>query len=138
MTKKFILDKEINLKDYDFLKTGVYAENLTNIIKNTENDRVFTIGLFGNWVTGKSSIVETSKQDFDQSRIKFVTYDAWQYANDSFRRMFLRKLREELKYDETDLMKKFYENESMDVGNKYELSPSRLGMILGAEIILLV
>jgi hypothetical protein len=52
--------------------------------------------------------------------MKFVTYDAWQYVNDSFRRMFLLKLREELKYEETDLMKKFYENESTDIGETYK------------------
>ncbi|GHV15187.1 hypothetical protein AGMMS49938_12790 [Fibrobacterales bacterium] len=110
---------------------------MINIIKISEPNRVFTVGLFGNWGTGKSSIIETSKQDFDQQKIKFITYDAWQYVNDSFRRMFLRKLREDLKYEETDLMKKFYENESTDVGNKYQLSPTRLAFILGGLILFL-
>jgi len=36
--------------------------------------------------------------------------------------MFLRKLREELKYEETDLMKRFYENESTDVGETYKFN----------------
>lgn len=122
MNRKFILDKEVNLNDCDYLKTKVYSDNLTSIINNTDADKVFTIGLFGSWGTGKSSIIETSKQDFDQTKTKFITYDAWQYVNDSFRRMFLRKLREDLKYEETDLMKKFYENESIDVGDKYRIS----------------
>jgi len=134
---KFILDKEIDLNECDYLKTKVYADNLTNVIKNTDKDKVFTIGLFGSWGTGKSSIVKTSKKDFDQTKIKFITYDAWQYVNDSFRRMFLRKLRKDLKYDETDLMKKFYENESTDIGNKYQLSSTRLGFIIGGLVLLL-
>jgi len=137
MNHKFIIDKEINLNERDYLKTKVYADNLTEIIKNTEPNKVFTVGLFGSWGTGKSSIIETSKQDFDQTKTKFITYDAWQYVNDSFRRMFLRKLREDLKYEETDLMKKFYENESIDTGNKYQLSPTRLVFILGGLILLL-
>jgi hypothetical protein len=137
MKNKFIIDKEINLNETDFLKTKIYADNLTKIINNSELNKVFTIGLFGNWGTGKSSIIETSKQYFDQQKIKFITYDAWQYVNDSFRRMFLRKLRKDLKCDETDLMKKFYENESTDVGNKYQLSPTRLVFILGGLCLLL-
>lgn len=140
MQNKFIIDQEINLNDFDFLKTKVYADNLTKIIKNTEPNKVFTIGLFGNWGTGKSSIVKTSQEQIekDNKNIKFVTYDAWQYVNDSFRRMFLRKLREELKYEETDLMKKFYQNEAMDVGSKYQLSKTRLTWILIALIIILL
>lgn len=137
MERKFIIDKEINLNDYDYLRTKIYADNLTKIIDNTDKDKVFTIGLFGNWGTGKSSIIETSKNDFDQEKIKFITYDAWQYVNDSFRRMFLKKIREDLNYEETELLKKFYVNESTDVGNKYRLSSKRLSFILIGLIFLL-
>lgn len=137
MKNNFIVDQEINLNEGDFLKTKIYADNLTKIIKKSEPNKVFTIGLFGNWGTGKSSIVKTSQQDFDEKKVKFITYDAWQYVNDSFRRMFLRKLREDLQYEETDLMKKFYENESTDIGNKYQLSSTRLSFILGTLVLLL-
>ncbi len=122
MKNKFIIDKEINLNESDFLKTKIYADNLSKIINNAESNKVFTIGLFGNWGTGKSSIIKTCQQDFVGKNVKFVTYDAWQYVNDSFRRMFLLKLREELKYKETDLMKKFYENESTDIGETYKFN----------------
>lgn len=137
MDRKFIIDKEINLNECDFLKTKVYADNLTKVIKNTDTNKVFTIGVFGSWGTGKSSIIETSKQDFDHKKVKFITYDAWQYVNDSFRRMFLRKLRENLKSEETDLKRMFYENESTDIGYKYELSRKRLGIMFGAWILLM-
>ena len=63
-------------------------------------------------------------------QVKFVTYDAWQYSNDSFRRMFLRTLSKELNYSETDFMKRFYENESMDVDNRFKLSSDRVSLIL--------
>src|SRR5690554_3180825 len=136
MRCNFIVDQEIDLNQNDFLKTKTYADNLTKIINNSESNKVFTIGLFGSWGTGKSSIVKTSEQDFDSKKVKFITYDAWQYVNDSFRRMFLRKLREDLKYEETDLMKRFYENESTEVGNKYQLSSGGLSVILGALVLL--
>ncbi len=138
MKDKFIIDKEINLNEDDFLNTKIYSDNLTKIIRNTEPNKVFTIGLFGKWGTGKSSIINTSEQDFkDKNKIKFIKYDAWQYINDSFRRMFLLKLREELQYDETPEMKRFYENESTDIGSKYKLSPAGIGYILGALIIII-
>ncbi|MGL5563601.1 MAG: KAP family P-loop NTPase fold protein [Tannerellaceae bacterium] len=140
MIRQFIEDKEILLsKDSDLLKTKTYADTLTKLINNTPHNKAFTIGLFGNWGTGKSSIVETSKLELEQqnSKIKFITYDAWKYCNDSFRRMFLLKLREELHYEETELMKKFYSNESTDIGNKYQLSPTRLSFVLGALILLI-
>lgn len=135
MKNKFIVDEEINLNESDFLKTKIYADNLTKIIQNAEPNKVFTIGLFGNWGTGKSSIVKTSEKDFDEKEVRFITYDAWQYVNDSFRRMFLRKLREDLRYEESDLMRKFYENESTDLGNKYQLSSTRLAIIIGGLIL---
>jgi hypothetical protein len=137
MQNKFIIDKEINLNESDFLKTKIYADNLSKIIKNSGRNKVFTVGLFGNWGTGKSSIIKTSQLDFDDKKIKFIKYDAWQYVNDSFRRMFLLRLREDLNYEETDLMKKFYENESLDIGNKYKLSSTRLVFVLSGLILLL-
>jgi len=120
--RKLIIDEEVDLNNCDFLKTKVYSDNLTEIIKNTPVDKVFTIGVFGKWGTGKSSIINTCKNDFNENEVKFVIYDAWQYCNDSFRRMFLRKLKDDLKYEEKDLMKKFYENESIDVGETYKFN----------------
>ncbi|HLP36951.1 KAP family P-loop NTPase fold protein [Lacibacter sp.] len=135
MKRKFIIDKEVNLKESDFLQTKTYSDNLKRVIENTEDNKVFTIGLFGSWGSGKSSIIETASKEFDQKKVKFINYDAWQYANDSFRRMFLRRVRKELGLDETELMKKFYENESTDIGNKYQLSTTRLLWILGGVLL---
>jgi len=120
--QNFIVDKEIDLNEYDFLKTKIYSDSLTQVINSANEKKVFTIGLFGNWGTGKSSIVKTSEKDFNEKKVKFITYDAWQYCNDSFRRMFLRKLKDDLKYEETDLMKNFYENESIDTGESYKFN----------------
>ena len=141
MMRPFIIDKEILLsEENDLLKTRIYANTLIKLINNTPPDKVFTIGLFGNWGTGKSSIIETAKQELetDNPKIKFITYDAWKYSNDSFRRMFLLKLREELHFEETDLMKKFYANETTDIGRKYQLSSTRLVQILIGLVFLIL
>ncbi len=135
MNRKFIIDKEINLNESDFLQTKHYADNLTRVIKNTEADKVFTIGLFGSWGTGKSSIIKTSKKEIEalnDVKVKFITYDAWQYANDSFRRMFLRQIRKDLCFDETQIMTRFYQNESADIDNKFNLSTTKVAWVLAA------
>lgn len=141
MNRKFIIDKEVNLLNEDFLETKHYSNNLTRVIRNTEEGKVFTIGLFGSWGSGKSSIIETTKKEIEETKednTKFIVYDAWQYANDSFRRMFLRKIRKELGFEETELLKKFYENESADISNKLQLSTSKLATTLTCFIAVMI
>ena len=97
--KAFIQDNERVLNSSnDLLKTGVYAENLVKVIENTPKNKVFTIGVFGGWGTGKSSIIRTAQETIEakHNKVRFITYDAWKYANDSFRRMFLLKVQQEL------------------------------------------
>ena len=87
MNRQFIPDREIVLsKDTDLLNTSTYANNLMNLIKQAPKGQVFNIGLFGTWGSGKSSIIATAKDRLTSKdpKIKFITYDAWKYANDSF------------------------------------------------------
>ena len=129
---RYIEDKEISLQEKDYLNTSMYADSLKKIIDSLSGNKSYTVGLFGGWGTGKSSIINTVKElyKYEKNRdIAFVTYDAWQYVNDSFRRMFLLKMRQELKYDQTDLMKKFYVNESQKVDYRYVFSLKKLAVI---------
>lgn len=118
MIRAFIPDKEINLLgESDLLKTKVYADNLEKIINNTPSKEVFTIGLFGGWGTGKSSIINTCKdviENQSKKKVKFIIYDAWKYSNDSFRRMFLLKLQQELKMNQSPEMQRFYQSETAE------------------------
>lgn len=84
MLRPFIPDKEITLsQDNDLLKTGVYAENLASVINATPKNEVTTIGVFGSWGTGKSSVFRTASDEVKKgnSKVKFITYDAWKYSN---------------------------------------------------------
>lgn len=123
--KPFIKDNERVLDaTSDLLKTGVYAANLEKVIENTPRDSVFTIGLFGSWGTGKSSIIRTVQKNIEGKHedVKFITYDAWKYANDSFRRMFLLKVQQELKMPQTQEMSRFYQSETTEAEPKLALS----------------
>lgn len=114
---KFISDKEINLLDNDAFNGKQYVEVLADAILSAPNDECFTIGLFGEWGSGKSSIVRTVDDKLcmpKQSRIKFIHYDAWKYTNDSFRRTFLLKMQEDLGFEGKEAFENFYKSRSTD------------------------
>ena len=132
----FIEDKEIGLtEENDILETKRYAESLKETILNAPTP--FNIGLYGEWGSGKSSIIKTVQTQLEsnqEEKIKFVVYDAWKYANDSFRRMFLKTLQEQLKFDGTDLFESFYRNKTQDT----EINPKLNYESLGITIVLLI
>ena len=122
---KFIPDKELLLykrekgeESNDLLNTLPYVDALEQCINRIPEEDGFTIGLYGEWGSGKSSILTTLKEqlikDKDNS-FKFVTYDAWKYSQDSFRRMFLLELQTQLGVNRSELMDRFYDNINEDV-----------------------
>lgn len=137
--KPFILDNEIVLNAAnDLLKTSIYAENLVDVIENTPKDKVFTIGVFGGWGTGKSSIIKTAQDTIERThkKVKFITYDAWKYANDSFRRMFLLKIQNELGLIPTEEMNRFYQSEVDEAEPKTKLSAKGIAIAVGVVLII--
>ncbi|MFW2525013.1 P-loop NTPase fold protein [Aliarcobacter butzleri] len=132
----FILDEEIGLtEENDILETKRYANSLKEIILNAPTP--FNIGLYGEWGSGKSSIIKTAQVQLEsnkEQKFKFVIYDAWKYANDSFRRMFLKTLQEQLKFDGTELFESFYRNKTQDT----KINPKLNYKSLGITIVLLI
>lgn len=112
MLRPFIVDSERNLLEKeDLLGTMCYANQLADAIKNVPDEQAYTIGLYGKWGSGKSTIIRTAKDILEKETkkdIKVVVYDAWKYSGDSFRRMFLLHLREELKVKPSPDMERFY------------------------------
>lgn len=125
----FILDKERNFnKNKDFLDYSNYIFTLREIIKNAP-DTSFTIGLFGGWGSGKSSIINTVKDNFKDEKIKFITYDAWKYSDDSFRRTLLITISQDPDCNRNDykdyefLNSKFYTDTQKEVSNQLKIHP---------------
>lgn len=119
MNINYIPDKEINLEKGDLLGAEPYVNTLSEIIEKSNSP--FTIGLFGGWGVGKSSIIETIKEKFntdEKSDMAVFKYDAWKYSNDSFRRTFLYELKEFFKLEMTDSFESFYEDRSEDIDHK--------------------
>jgi hypothetical protein len=55
----------------------------------------FTVGLFGPWGSGKSSVLLDVPKHLGRD-CAWVTFDAWRYDGDTLRRNFLRELAEDL------------------------------------------
>lgn len=70
------------------------AETITQLINRAAPP--FTIGLFGKWGSGKSTIISLVKDQLKNDDIKSIVFDAWKYEDDSLRRQLLITLDEEL------------------------------------------
>ena len=58
----------------------------------------FTLGLFGPWGAGKSSILRAVGTQLDRpSETAFVLFDAWKYEGDPLRRQFMIEVTRQLK-----------------------------------------
>ena len=118
-----------------------FFPNLVDLIKSAPQGQVFNIGLFGSWGSGKSSIIATAKEQLTSSKdskVKFITYDAWKYANDSFRRMFLFEVQKELGFKRTPLMEKFYQNSNQDVDVKNKISPLKVWLMVAVSVVVVL
>jgi len=141
MRRNFIVDQEIKLLDgSDFLNTKVYADTLQKMIKNAPHQKPFTIGLFGEWGSGKSSIIKTAKenlQDEKTFKAKFAVFDAWKYSEDAFRRSFILSLSKELNIVLPKQEYNLYENQTQRINDFKIKIPIWTWIILGLVLIIL-
>lgn len=87
------LDRTTN-KSIDFAYDDL-AKSIVQLI--SVSPKPFTIGLFGKWGTGKSTIIESLKHSLDKRSYVFIKFDVWKYESDALRRSFLIDLAEQLK-----------------------------------------
>ena len=83
-----------------------------NLIKNKKYKAPYNIALIGKWGLGKSSILklveEEIKQDSSQN-IKMITINAWKYEKESLKKVYLKKIYEEVLETKIDLKKQLEE-----------------------------
>lgn len=137
----YIKDCEINLEEGDLLSTHCYVDTLLQIIKNSTTP--FTIGLFGGWGSGKSSIIKTIEEKFNKDKngkTKVFVYDAWKYSTDSFRRTFILKLKEKFELEEGDNYQNFYNDRHEDVAHKNQIDSKKtfFGLLYLLPILLFI
>lgn len=74
-----------------------YANTVVAELKNFPKQ--FTLGLFGDWGSGKSTILKQIGKQLradETTSTAYVLFDAWRYEGDSLRREFIRTVGEQL------------------------------------------
>lgn len=95
---KLLSDQPLRVEgDFESAKFGhkEIAETLTSLITNCPTP--FTIGLFGRWGSGKSTISYMLKKAMSTSKCGFVLFDVWKHESDALRRTFLKESVNQLK-----------------------------------------
>ncbi len=78
------VDKPIDKKEEDFLGRKSFAETVTNAIVEYEdkNSESLTIGLYGKWGSGKTSIINMILEDIEkEDDIIFFKFEPWLYSD---------------------------------------------------------
>lgn len=57
----------------------------------------FTLGIFGDWGVGKTTIIRGIGSRVRSRGLAFVEFDVWRYEGDALRRQFLREVAQQLK-----------------------------------------
>lgn len=73
-----ITDKPISIKSEDLLKVEKYSLALSNFI--SRSDTPITVGLQGEWGTGKTSLMSLLLEDFNQKNIACSWVNTWEYS----------------------------------------------------------
>jgi len=98
--KDLLVIKDLSLfkKEYDekldSFHHKAYAETLVKLIES--NKPPLSIGLFGPWGIGKSTILNIVCSLLENKNFICVYFNAWKFAGDSFRRQFLLNAIEKL------------------------------------------
>jgi hypothetical protein len=100
----FLKDAPINKESQGFF--DFYHNSISPALKSIlENETcVHTIGLFGRWGTGKSTIIKLLK---DEGVVdgEIIEFDAWKYEKDSLRRQLLLQIAKDLDVSRKEVSK---------------------------------
>ncbi len=100
---QFLSDRPLtadNLQDIRFGHLGI-AENLRRILLGCPVP--FTVGLFGKWGSGKTTILNLLKPQLAKENVPVIIFDVWKHEGDALRRTFLKALLDQLKAQDDSL-----------------------------------
>ncbi|MBP9669811.1 hypothetical protein KBD75_00205 [Candidatus Woesebacteria bacterium] len=113
LSLKFLIDTPVLLDGNGFFEfySKSFVPAIVNIFRSDQG--VKTIGLYGGWGTGKSTLVEQLKGD---KEFWIPVFDVWKYQGDSLRRAFLLYFESYLKTKKVKIPKEIRK----EMGGLYE------------------
>ncbi|AZP49600.1 hypothetical protein EJP80_03265 [Rahnella aquatilis] len=130
-----VLDKHITSVNEDSFGHRHFAQALQSLIESESNSAPYSIGLLGDWGTGKSSIKELYLNELNNDlnkdsngfkrseKIHTITYNAWRYGgkDQDVKRTLLRHVFLELGGDEEQLKDRLYNQINITQAKKKDL-----------------
>ncbi len=82
----FNSDQPINDVSEDLLDRGSFAQKIAKAIKSYNSSECLTIGIYGDWGEGKSSLAnmissEIMKRNDNEAKFVVINFNAWLYSN---------------------------------------------------------
>jgi hypothetical protein len=90
----FVTDDPTDLQTNDAFGHRAYAQAIADILGQAKAP--FTLGVFGDWGFGKTSIINEVGRLLPARGCAFASFDVWRYEGDALRRQFLRDVAEQL------------------------------------------
>ena len=72
-------DKPITKSEEDVLGRKKFVENLTNVLTSYEDTNSLTIGLYGKWGSGKTSIINLTTTKLKEAKYKVIHFNPWNF-----------------------------------------------------------
>lgn len=130
----FLSDQPLKFDEISRAKFGHegIAETLKNIVLVCPTP--FTIGLFGKWGTGKSSIANFLQEKLREEGIVVINFDVWKYEKDPLRRTFLQSVvkafkDEKILKEDYSLEKEFYQTLTVTLEGESRFSWKRMKIL---------
>ncbi len=95
-----------------------------------------TIGLEGDWGSGKSTVISLLKDKIPDDDFKYFYFDAWAHEGDPLRRVFLESLIDVIGDEKLDDLKERISNRKKIVKSKYSRQVTALGKWLSFSLFL--
>lgn len=104
------------------------ANTLADIVERC--DTPFTVGLFGKWGSGKSSVAYCTKDELMERGIPVVIFDVWKHEGGFLRRCFLKDCYEQLSRPKKNSRKNYFRKPyTLDERLEHGVTRTRQGSI---------
>lgn len=75
-------DSAIHKNEEDFFQRKEFAARISSLLENREDNSSFTLGIYGKWGEGKTSIINLIKGNLADTKIELVDFNPWMFSTE--------------------------------------------------------